>query len=267
MRWLRGIWRLAHIAALLGRGNWRIRRQFGQMSPAQRAQAVEQWSRDMLKALGVALHSQGDVPTHGPVLVVCNHVTWLDILVLHACSHARFVAKSEVHHWPLIGPMAAAAGTLFIERASRRDAMRVVHQMVEVLQAGEVLAVFPEGTTSDGLQLLPFHANLIQAAISANAPVLPTALRYVDARSGQTSQAVSFVGDESLVDSLWRTACASGLQVHVAWGQPELDAGRDRRTWAKDLQQQVHALWVGLGASPLGTETASHPAPPVKPLA
>jgi 1-acyl-sn-glycerol-3-phosphate acyltransferase len=164
---------LAHIAALLGRGNWRIRRQFGQMSPAQRAQAVEQWSRDMLKALGVALHSQGDVPTHGPVLMVCNHVTWLDILVLHACSHARFVAKSEVHHWPLIGPMAAAAGTLFIERASRRDAMRVVHQMVAALQAGDVLAVFPEGTTSDGLQLLPFHANLIQAAISANAPVLP----------------------------------------------------------------------------------------------
>jgi len=235
------------------------------MGPAQRVQAVEQWSRDMLQALGVTLHAQGEVPTRGPVLIVCNHVTWLDILVLHACAHARFVSKSEVHHWPLIGPMAAAAGTLFIERASRRDAMRVVHQMVAALQAGDVLAVFPEGTTSDGLQLLPFHANLIQAALSAGAPVLPAALRYVDGHSGQTSQAVSFVGDESLVASLWRTACASGLQVRLAWGNSELDAGRDRRTWAKNLQQKVHALWVGLGACPLGTEPASHPTPPFKP--
>ena len=265
MRWLRGIWRLAHIAVLIGRGNWRIRHHFDHWSPAQRAQAVEQWSRDMLRALGVELQSFGAVPTQGPLLIVCNHVTWLDILVLHACTNARFVAKSEVHHWPLIGPMAAAAGTLFIERASRRDAMRVVHQMVAALQAGDVLAVFPEGTTSDGLLLLPFHANLIQAALSAGAPVLPAALRYVDGHSGQTSQAVSFVGDESLVASLWRTACASGLQVRLAWGNSELDAGRDRRTWAKNLQQKVHALWVGLGACPLGTEPASHPTPPFKP--
>ena len=261
MPWLRGIWRLAHIALLIGRGNWRIRR----CSEEQRVQAVEQWSRDMLQALGVTLHAQGAAPNRGPVLIVCNHVTWLDILVLHASAHARFVSKSEVHHWPLIGPMAAAAGTLFIERASRRDAMRVVHQMVAALQAGDVLAVFPEGTTSDGLQLLPFHANLIQAALSAGAPVLPAALRYVDGHSGQTSQAVSFVGDESLVASLWRTACASGLQVRLAWGNSELDAGRDRRTWAKNLQQKVHALWVGLGACPLGTEPASHPTPPFKP--
>ena len=255
---------MAHIAALIGRGNWRIRHQFDQMNPEQRALAVGQWSRDMLKALGVALHSHGDVPTHGPVLMVCNHVTWLDILVLHASAHARFVSKSEVHHWPLIGPMAAAAGTLFIERASRRDAMRVVHQMVAALQAGDVLAVFPEGTTSDGLQLLPFHANLIQAAISANAPVLPAALRYVDAHSGQTSQAVSFVGDESLLASLWGTVCADGLQVRLAWGEPDWDAGRDRRAWAKDLQQQVQTLWLGLGASP---SVLNPPRPPIKPKA
>jgi 1-acyl-sn-glycerol-3-phosphate acyltransferase len=159
------------------------------------------------------------------------------------------VSKSEVHHWPLIGTMAAAAGTLFIERASRRDAMRVVHQMAAALRAGDVLAVFPEGTTSDGLGLLPFHANLIQAAISADAPVVPVALRYVDGPTGQNSQAVSCVGDESLVASVWRTVCAPGLQVRLAWGQPEPAAGRDRRAWAKDLQQQVHTLWLDLGAN------------------
>jgi len=249
MRWLRGAWRVLRVLWLIFKGHWRIRLEFGAMSAALRAQAVGQWSSAMLQALGVDLHTQGTVPRPGPVLMVCNHVTWLDILVLHACGHARFVSKSEVHHWPLIGTMAAAAGTLFIERASRRDAMRVVHQMAAALRAGDVLAVFPEGTTSDGLGLLPFHANLIQAAISADAPVLPVALRYVDGPSGQNSQAVSFVGDESLVASVWRTVCAQGLQVRLAWGQPEAAAGRDRRAWAKDLQQQVHTLWLGLGAS------------------
>jgi 1-acyl-sn-glycerol-3-phosphate acyltransferase len=249
MRWLTGVWRAAKVIALILRGHWRIRRDLQSATAEQRGQAVVQWSRDMLQALGVDLRQHGQAPARGPLLIVCNHVTWLDILVLHACGHARFVSKSEVHHWPLIGTMAAAAGTLFIERSSRRDAMRVVHHMVEVLHAGDVLAIFPEGTTSDGLGLLPFHANLIQAALSAPAPVLPAALRYVDAHSGQTSQAVSFVGDESLVDSVWRTVCARGLQVHLAWGEPQTDDGRDRRAWARDLQQQVHALWQGLGGA------------------
>ena len=145
---------------------------------------------------------------NGPALMVANHISWLDISVIHAARHCRFVSKSDIRDWPLLGTLATGAGTLYIERSSRKDALRMVKDMADAMKEGDVVAVFPEGTTSDGLQLLPFHANLIQAAISANAPVLPTALRYVDARSGQTSQAVSFVGDESLVDSLWRTACA-----------------------------------------------------------
>ncbi len=259
LRALLGMARLARVIARIAQGHWRIRRDFAHMDAAQRAQAVVQWSGQMLEALGIELHTQGKAPTHGPVLLVCNHVTWLDILVLHACGHARFVAKSEVHHWPLIGAMAAAAGTLFVERASRRDAMRLVHQMVACLRAGDVLAVFPEGTTSNGLGLLPFHANLIQAAISAPAPVLPVALRYLDAHSGQISQAVSFVGEETLVDSIWRTVCARGLQVHLAWGEAQTADGRDRRVWARDLHQRVHALWLSVGG------TASREAPQVLP--
>jgi 1-acyl-sn-glycerol-3-phosphate acyltransferase len=231
---------LAHIAVLIGHGNWRIRHSFQHWSPAQRAQAVEQWSRDMLKALGVALHSLGDVPTQGPVLVVCNHVTWLDILVLHACSHARFVAKSEVHHWPLIGPMAAAAGTLFIERASRRDAMRVVHQMVAALQAGDVLAVFPEGTTSEGDRLLVFHGNLIQSALNAGVPLVPIGLRYVDP-DGERSHAVIYVGDTTFVASLWRITGHPRLdcQLHVL---PPIDPnGLTRQAAAQIVRQQLSA--------------------------
>ena len=91
---------------------------------------------------------------------------------------ARFVSKADVRHWPLLGWLVACGGTLFIERERKRDALRVVHQMAEALQAGETVAVFPEGTTSDGHGLLPFHANLLQAAIATETPVQPVALRY-----------------------------------------------------------------------------------------
>ena len=114
-------------------------------------------------------------------LVTANHVSWLDIAAVHAvCPQARFVSKADVRHWPLLGWLIGAVGTLFIERERKRDAMRVVHQMAESLIAGDVVAVFPEGTTGDGRALLPFHANLLQAAIAAEAPVQPVALRYTE---------------------------------------------------------------------------------------
>jgi 1-acyl-sn-glycerol-3-phosphate acyltransferase len=147
-----------------------------------------------------------------------------------------------VQRWPLVGTLATGAGTLFIERESRRDAHRVVHHMVAHLQEGQVLAVFPEGTTGDGLTLKPFHANLIQAAISANVPVQPMALRFVDRHSGQLSMAPRFIDDDTLVASLWRTLSAHGLLAEVTVGSPSLSQGRNRRTWAVDLQREVESL-------------------------
>jgi 1-acyl-sn-glycerol-3-phosphate acyltransferase len=185
------------------------------------------------------------------VLLVANHISWLDILVLHAARHCRFVSKSDIRHWPLIGALATGSGTLYIERASRRDAMRVVHHMADALRAGEVVAVFPEGTTGNGIHLLPFHANLIQAAISADAPVVPAALRFVDTLSGQTSLAPSYIGDESLVGSLWRTLSATGITAVVSYGEPERAEGRDRRAWAHDLRETIDVLRTG-GVAPHG---------------
>jgi len=176
------------------------------------------------------------------VLVVANHISWLDILVLHAARHCRFVSKSDVKHWPLIGALATGSGTLFIERSSRRDAMRVVHHMAEALRAGEVVAVFPEGTTSDGIHLLPFHANLIQAAISADAPVVPVALRFVDTLSGQVSLAPCYIDDDTLLVSLWRTLRAPGITAVVSYGVPQFAAGRERRAWARELREAIDIL-------------------------
>ncbi|GAA6120476.1 lysophospholipid acyltransferase family protein [Acidovorax sp. FG27] len=241
-RHVRACARLLRLVAHIGSGLCTVLLRFPRFTVAERNARVQAWAAGLLRHAGVALQVRGTPPVHGPLLLVANHISWLDIPVLHAARHCRFVSKSDVQHWPVVGRLATAAGTLYIERASRRDALRVVHTMREALEAGDLLAVFPEGTTSNGIVLLPFHANLLQAAISADAPVLPVGLRFVDARTGAPSQAASYVGEETLVGSLWRTLGADGLVAVVHYGAPQHADGRDRRTWADDLRGVVDGL-------------------------
>lgn len=224
------------------KGWWTIRRHFPHMDAAAQQRAVEVWSKQVLVVLGITLRVRGRLQAQGPLLLVSNHISWLDIAVVHAAGYCRFVSKSEIKHWPLVGTLATGVGTLYIERAKRRDAMRVVHHMAEHLQAGEVVAVFPEGTTGDGRSVLPFHANLFQAAISSQAPVQPMALRFVDAHTGALHDGPRFVGDDTLLGSLWRTLSARNIAAEVAYGEPQQADGRDRRAWARDLQHAVEQL-------------------------
>jgi 1-acyl-sn-glycerol-3-phosphate acyltransferase len=242
MKPLRAAWRLllAVLHALGGLATIVLR--FPALNPAQREAQVQTWSLRMLALLGVRLEVRGEPPATGPVLLVANHISWLDILVMHAARYCRFVSKADVKRWPLIGTLATGGGTIYIERESRRDAMRVVHAMVASLKAGEVVAVFPEGTTSDGVQLLPFHANLIQAAITAGAPAQPVALSFVDAATWAISQSPSYVGDETLLGSVWRTLSGRPLVAVVHYGLPQWPQERSRREWAAELRSAVDAL-------------------------
>jgi 1-acyl-sn-glycerol-3-phosphate acyltransferase len=222
-------------------GYWRVRTVFPQLSDEQQARAVEVWARRMLAIIGIEVRVKGH-PAQGPVLMASNHISWLDILVMHAACHCRFVAKSEIRSWPLVGALTTGGGSLYIERASNRDAMRVVHQMAEALQQGQVLAVFPEGGTGDGITLLPFHANLLQAAIAVDAPIQPIALQFVDAQTQQISLAPCYHHDDTLLSSLWRTLCAPPLLAQVRYGDIQYAQGRSRRVWAQDLQATVARL-------------------------
>ncbi len=242
MKPLIATWRLARTLALVLRGLWIIVLRFPGMDLAQRHAEVQRWAQGMLRVLGIGLEVRGSPVDQGPALVVSNHISWLDILALHAGRYCRFVSKADVHHWPLIGRLATGAGTLYIERTSRRDAMRVVHQMAAALEAGDVLAVFPEGTTSDGRQLLPFHANLLQAAVHADAPVQPVALGFIDTATRAPSFTPCYIGDDTLVGSLWRTLTGPRITVVVTYGELQRAQGRDRRAWAADLQAAVDAL-------------------------
>ncbi len=235
---LRAAWRLLRAVAHGLHGVALVLWRFPSLDAAGRQARIAWWSRKMLRMLGLRLAVQGRFRT-GAKLIVANHVSWLDIMAVHAvCPEARFVSKSDVQHWPLVNRLVDCAGTLYLEREKRRDALRVVHRMAEALAAGDTVAVFPEGTTSDGRGLLPFHANLLQAAISTATPVQPVVLRYADA-SHDVSPAAEFIGDTTLAQSLWRLACGERLVVHLHVLTAEGTAHADRRALAARLQDLV----------------------------
>lgn len=242
---LKAAWRLLRAVAHGIQGLLIILLRFPRLNEEQRAMQVMLWSRGLLACFDIRLEVREAVPgaaaLPGPLLLAANHISWLDITALHAARFCRFISKADVLRWPLIGRLASGAGTLFIKRESRRDAQRVVHHMAERLKAGDVLAVFPEGTTSEGDDLLPFHANLLQAAVSSDAPVQPVALEFLD-YAGRRSYAPIYVGEETLLASVWRTARANGITVRLVFGEPQPATNRERRAWAVDLREEVIRL-------------------------
>lgn len=239
MRRLRACWRLLRVIVHGLHGALICALVFPRLDAAARMQRVGWWSARMLSLLGIGLRHAGHLHP-GPLLVVANHVSWLDILAINAVQPVRFVSKADVRHWPLLGWLVACGGTLFIERERKRDALRVVHQVAETLRGGGIVAVFPEGTTSEGHGVLPFHANLLQAAIATEAPVQPLVLRYRDAH-GAPSAAAPYVGDTSLAESVWTVVMGEGLEAQVRIEPAQGTRHADRRALSEHLREIIAA--------------------------
>lgn len=237
MHGLRAAWRLLRAVLHILRGVLICLILFPRLDVPARLGHVRRWCAQLLALLGITVELHGRAPA-GAVLLVANHVSWLDILSINAVHTSRFVSKSDVRQWPVIGWLVACGGTLFIERERKRDALRVVHQVADALSAGDTIAMFPEGTTSDGHGLLPFHANLLQSAVTTGTPVLPVALRYADA-TGPVSAAASYIDDMTLVGSLWRIASADGLRVSVQLLAPIATSQRDRRDVSEAAREAI----------------------------
>jgi len=210
------------------------------LSMSLQRRILQNWSRELLDILGIQLLIDSDDALHAvdSGLIVTNHVSWLDVFVLNAVVPMRFVAKSEVRSWPVIGWLCARAQTLFIERGKARSAARINTKMVTLLQRGECLAVFPEGTTTDGAQVAHFHASLLQPAIDAGVPVQAIALRYQDAY-GQRSAAAAYIDDISFAQSMWLILSARHLQVRLLASAPLPTAVTDRRSLTRQAQQII----------------------------
>ena len=244
MRGLRAAWRLGCMLLHLLHGMAVMALRFPSLDAAGRQRRIQWWSAGLVRRAGLQLRVSGAVRP-GASLLVANHVSWLDIAAIHAVApQARFVSKADVLAWPLLGWLIRGAGTLFIERERKRDALRVLHQVAEALKAGDTVAVFPEGTTGDGATLLPFHANLLQSAIATGTPVQCVALRYAEPAQ-RFSAAAQFLGETTLLQSVWRVLSAQALSVHVDLLPPQGARHADRRALAARLREQIHARLHG----------------------
>jgi 1-acyl-sn-glycerol-3-phosphate acyltransferase len=217
---LRRFVRLPVLALMVAGGLAAVFALFPFASERVRRAAIRTWSRILLAVCSVRV-----VDAPGPEaraladlspgrLVVANHVSWLDIYVIHSRSPCAFVAKAELAEWPVLGILIRRTGTLFLERGKRHAVHRMAEHIARSLQAGGRIALFPEGTTSDGSKLLPFHANLMQAAVTTGTPVVPVGLKYAD-RDGTGARVVEYVDDMTFAASLWRIAGARGVDCEV----------------------------------------------------
>jgi 1-acyl-sn-glycerol-3-phosphate acyltransferase len=196
MHWLRLLRVVLHLFAGLATCAF----AFPLMDAAARRRRVQRWSARLLAICGVQVKTTASELAQ-PALIISNHVSWLDIFVINSLEPCRFVAKSDIRDWPLIGWLCAKTGTIFISRGRMRDVRHIYQGLVKSLHDGERIAFFPEGTTSSQGTVLPFHANLFEAAIEARVPVQPCALRYLDP-DGQLHADADFIGEMTFVESL-----------------------------------------------------------------
>jgi 1-acyl-sn-glycerol-3-phosphate acyltransferase len=216
----------------------------------RRSRVVRRFAHGVLRALGIRLEFRGVGPERGGIpggpafagsLIVMNHVSWLDIVVLLAAGRSRIVAKTEVRGWPVIGQIARYTGTIFVNRSRPLTLPATVAEARDALAAGQTVSVFPEGTTSCGRTVRRFRPAFFQAAADTAAPIVPVTLRFAESGAGRTS-AAAFIGDDTLLDSIRRIVGLRGLTISACYGTTIYPApGATRRTLARMAATAVGA--------------------------
>lgn len=198
--------------------------------------AIRTWSGTLMRIFGFRLRRFGE-PMSGPFLLVANHVSWIDIELVHSQRVVGFVAKAEIGRWPLVGWLASRAGTIYHQRGNNDSLNGVLGQMVTRLQAGQAVGVFPEGGTSGGETIRTFHARIFQAAFEAQAPVQPVALRYGE--HGQAQTRVAFARGENFLQNFLRLLGEPGRVAEVHFLEPIQPGDQGRRQVAEQARERI----------------------------
>lgn len=196
------------------------------------------------KWMGVRSNVHGEIPSAG--LIVANHVSYVDIVALSAVARCAFVSKKEVARWPIFGLYAQCGATIFVDRERRGAVADVAEGMRERLDAGVPLTLFPEGTSTDGSDVLPFRSSLFEPVVELGCPVTACALRYSLA-GGSVADEVAYWRDMTLAPHLLNLLGKTGLTLDIHFGPPSRRTG-DRKTLARDLHAEVRALLRGQAA-------------------
>lgn len=224
------------------------------VGPNRRDRIILAWSRRLLALLGVQLVTNAAPQVPAGALLVCNHVSWLDVYLVLATQRVHFVSKSEVRAWPVAGWLAHKTGTLFLERGRRADTARVNAEMRELMAAGAWVAVFPEGTTSDGRGLRRFLPSLLQPAVELQCPIVPAALRY-RTPDGRYCAAPAYIDGVNLWQSLMQITGEPAIVAELQFGAL-IEPNAHRRELAAQAEQAVAGL---LGISPSDAPASDTP--------
>lgn len=227
-------------AARVLRSLWHIRHIFSldKVPDPQRKDPLSRWFETFLEILGVEVRALGEPPPASAFLIVANHISWLDIMVLRSLFSTCFIAKEEITHWPVVGPMAREAGTIFIGRgrlSSFRDTLVAARASMD---RNVPITVFPEGTTTRGDRLLPFKTGVFELCTETGRPALPVSLRYEDP-AGRQLLSVSYTGNEHFFRSFGRTLREPRVVVRVHLSPPLSPEGRDRKSLSQAAQEAV----------------------------
>ena len=243
LRTLRRAVALGLVLALAFLRFWLMRLR-GPITMERRAQWVQASSRRVLAGMGIHYSVMGIPPTQG--LVVCNHLSYLDILILSAAMPCFFVAKLEIGGWPIFGKAARNAGTIFLDRSSMSSATSVAEQMTERFKLPIPVLLFPEGTSSDGSQVLRFHTRLIAPATSTGTQITTAAVRYV-MEDGTPEKELCWYGGASFTPHLLKVLGVAGFSAMVRFGQARVYS--DRRVAANITHAEITNLRAELRLS------------------
>lgn len=202
------------------------------------SRTIRAWSWLMVRIFGMRVHLFG-TPLPGAALFVANHVSWIDITLLHSQRVVGFVAKAEIARWPVVGWLAARGGTIFHHRGDNESLHGVMHQMLQRLQDGLAIGVFPEGRTNHGREVGIFHARIFQPAVLAGVPSQPVALKYGERGSAQTT--IAFKPRENFMQNFWRLLGEPVRTVEVHFLEPVLVSEDGRRRMAEVSRERIMA--------------------------
>lgn len=235
-------WRVTRLSGQLLIGLWISATSFARGDSVRRHAIIRNWSRDTLHLAGVDVRAIGfPADSERPVTLIANHVSWADIFALNTQRACHFIAKAELRKWPIAGRLLANVGTIFINRSDRKETYRLKRVVHELLDAGETVAVFPEGTTSDGHDVLKFHASLLEPIVASEGEVWVVAIRYFRGRGNERTDAAAYIGDMSLLQSLHLIHDSARVVAELHFIEAINCAGLNRR----DVAQRAEAAIRG----------------------
>lgn len=226
--------------------------KFPRLNKEQKLSEIQNWSRETLNVLDVRLEHVSEMKqslhSERPILLVANHVSWVDALIIQAIQPSIFVAKFEVKNWPVVGAIAAACGVIFVKRGSASSARQMVDDVAQALHNGYCVAGFPEGTSSEGSDVQLFHANIFEAAIHQEIAVQTLTLRYTHPTTGGLCTKAAFIGELGFLESLHQVMSAKGIVANVYVGEILSPRGHSRRSLAQLSQRTISTQLALLSA-------------------